>query len=426
MQALPVSCFVTLLINFYILHFRMKTSAQRLEEGSKFQYIDCLRGIAILLVIINHADWHLPEMNRFWQLFSNYGQMGVQLFFVASAYTLCLSMDRRKNDENLKTFYVRRYFRIAPLYYLGIPLYLIYHSFIEPVMDGEAVGIADWYTLPNILANVLLINDFVPGGANTKVVPGGWSIGTETTFYAIFPFVFLLYNQIRNSNAALFLFPFIGLALSFAGIFILELLAVEVAGYKNFYYFKENDFLYFNLLCQLPVFLMGMSLYFKATDLQAKPIEKYFLFFAFIGFTIIGLFTQVYFQHVISIQPFVPAISFFFLFLLFKEVPWLSNKLLARIGQLSYSIYLFHFIFAFEGSRFLYNYLHPYLTTEIIFLLTVLLTIIFSMGIAVVSEKYIEKPGIDMGRRIINKIKSKEGRKKQLATLKTESISNSA
>lgn len=389
----------------------MKAPLPLNQEANKLQYIDCLRGIAILLVICNHADWYIPNLNAYVQTFSDYGQMGVQLFFVVSAYTLCLSMDRRTDgSENLKTFYVRRYFRIAPLYYVGIPLYLIYYSVVVPLIEGRQLAIADWYTLPNVMANILLINDFVPGEANNRVVPGGWSIGTETTFYVLFPFIFLLYKKFRKNNTALLLIPLLGLAFSIIAINGLQYLALEVIDYDNFLYFKQNGkFLYFNLLCQLPVFLMGISLYFAAANYRKSTSwDKVALLFSFAGFTTIALFVYVYYENFISLLPFVPAISFFFLFLLFKEIPFLSNKLLARIGQLSFSIYLFHFIFAFEGSRFLYQYLQEYLSAEMIFAINIIISTALTAGVALLSERFIEKPGIEIGKRIIKKIKAKK------------------
>ena len=47
---------------------------------------------------------------------------GVELFFVVSALTLCLSSAARSNREALPTlnFYIRRFFRIAPMFYIAI------------------------------------------------------------------------------------------------------------------------------------------------------------------------------------------------------------------------------------------------------------------------------------------------------------------
>ncbi|MGV3656351.1 MAG: acyltransferase family protein, partial [Chitinophagaceae bacterium] len=217
------------------------------------------------------------------------------------------------------------------------------------------------------------------------------------------------YNKYKNNDKALSLIPVIGFLCSFIAINTMEFFALKVAHYQNFNYFKQNGrFLYFNIICQLPVFLMGMSLYFRSKNMaKSNRWDKAALLLSFTAFTIIALFIFNYHSSRITLLSFLPAISFFFLFLIFKEFSFLSHKILARIGQLSFSIYLFHFLFAFEGSRILYSLLQNYMSTEIIFGINVVLTTAITAGVAVLSEKYIEKPGIEMGRRIIKKIKAR-------------------
>ncbi|NLZ74162.1 MAG: acyltransferase family protein, partial [Bacteroidales bacterium] len=95
----------------------------------KLQYVDSMRGIAILMVILVHSSHPITDIKTFDWLIASYGQMGVQLFFVASAFTLCLSADYRKYECNkIRNYAIRRYFRIAPLYYFGIIVYLVLDS----------------------------------------------------------------------------------------------------------------------------------------------------------------------------------------------------------------------------------------------------------------------------------------------------------
>ena len=76
-----------------------KTVEPRVVESTrKYAYIDGLRGIAILMVVLFHQTpsvvWK-SSATRFdilIQSATSLGQMGVQLFFVASALTLCLSL----------------------------------------------------------------------------------------------------------------------------------------------------------------------------------------------------------------------------------------------------------------------------------------------------------------------------------------------
>ena len=93
----------------------------------KYTFINSARGIAIIMVIIVHASQLYHFKNSTIKMLFDYGQMGVQLFFIASAYTLCLSSEKRKDEENtLTNFYTRRFFRIFPIYYLGIILYFFF------------------------------------------------------------------------------------------------------------------------------------------------------------------------------------------------------------------------------------------------------------------------------------------------------------
>lgn len=94
------------------------------EKKANLNYIDSLRGIAILMVVLVHTTLNVRVTNQSLNAIGLYGQMGVQLFFIASALTLCLSLERTIYTENwLGFFYLKRFFRIAPLYYLGIIVY---------------------------------------------------------------------------------------------------------------------------------------------------------------------------------------------------------------------------------------------------------------------------------------------------------------
>jgi peptidoglycan/LPS O-acetylase OafA/YrhL len=98
----------------------------------KFKYIDALRGIAILLVMIVHtSQYGEKSQNEFFNSFFKFGAKGVQLFFLASAFTLFLSYNNRNREENknvLRSFYIRRFFRIAPMYYIGIIFFSLFNQ----------------------------------------------------------------------------------------------------------------------------------------------------------------------------------------------------------------------------------------------------------------------------------------------------------
>jgi peptidoglycan/LPS O-acetylase OafA/YrhL len=85
-------------------------------EVPKYDYIDALRGLAVLGVVSVHTTQLVRPASAGLQTLASAGGSGVQLFYLASALTLFLSLDTRKSTERNSTlkFFIRRYFRIAP------------------------------------------------------------------------------------------------------------------------------------------------------------------------------------------------------------------------------------------------------------------------------------------------------------------------
>lgn len=88
----------------------------------KYDYIDALRGIAIALVVLVHASQSVKPLSDVLMRVMTEGARGVQLFYIASAITLCMSWSARREGDlrPVRDFYLRRIFRIAPMFYLGM------------------------------------------------------------------------------------------------------------------------------------------------------------------------------------------------------------------------------------------------------------------------------------------------------------------
>src|SRR5688572_12152133 len=92
-------------------------------------FLDALRGLAAFFVIVYHMVL-MPEPDlavpRWGHLVAHNGGMGVTLFFVVSAFSLFYTMPLRLREPRpWVSFFVHRFFRIAPLFYLWIVLSLI-------------------------------------------------------------------------------------------------------------------------------------------------------------------------------------------------------------------------------------------------------------------------------------------------------------
>lgn len=355
-------------------------------EQKKFEYIDSLRGIAILLVILVHTLSCMAAENSYFsgpvRAFIVNGQLGVQLFFIVSAFTLMLSYQNRYNEKNRTTnFFIRRFFRIAPMYYLAIIFILLDNHFGLNTYKVQH----EQYTLLEIVTNFLFINGWIPEYIN-RLVPGGWSITVEFTFYMILPF---LCSKIKSLNASIIL---VVASLLFSTVFrmIMEVMIGD----------KGAHFLTLNFISQLPVFSLGILAYWILND--KRKIESYSLLF-------VALAVFVYSYKVVPYH-FFYSLVFFLILLALTQKPYqlLSNKILASIGKVSYSMYLIHFIFICLLIK--YNNFNIFSQVSGVGMalckFVVIYGIIFACSYTVsrFTYKYIEEKGQNVGRTLIKKI----------------------
>jgi peptidoglycan/LPS O-acetylase OafA/YrhL len=112
--------------------------------------LDGLRGFAILQVISVHyfynPDANLPAGLHFLQRLFALGWTGVDLFFVLSGFLIGgILLDARDSPNYFKTFYIRRFFRIAPLYYFWLFCLIALVSLrILPFQAQSAPAGTDW------------------------------------------------------------------------------------------------------------------------------------------------------------------------------------------------------------------------------------------------------------------------------------------
>nr|WP_231503523.1 acyltransferase family protein [Paenibacillus sp. 1-18] len=84
-------------------------------EHDKLKFVDTLRALAIIGVLLVHISQHVDGINGWIQKGLSIGAKGVALFYLASAFTLFLSLSRRSGDrtEGISAYLIRRFFRIA-------------------------------------------------------------------------------------------------------------------------------------------------------------------------------------------------------------------------------------------------------------------------------------------------------------------------
>ena len=376
-----------------------------LEDSSRrFEYVDLLRGIAILGVIAVHSQQKIPEIFQITSSIFKYGQLGVQLFFIASALTLCLSMTERKENTYIN-FYIRRFFRIAPLYYFGIALYFLWRILKEYYKTNE-INIPEEYSAIGVVENLLFLHGFHPRNFNF-VVPGGWSIATEMAFYAIFPIIFAIQSKLKFNGFLKFtmVIVLISFCLQYVAIEVIQPIFLEKGFVKIIRFNDEFGFIYCSIVNQINVFLIGI-LTFKR--LKYTEISNFAILFAGLlcGVSCFLLNTTTFKTgHNGFIYPILSSMAFGIFAIKLSCIKSFKNifsKLIINIGRVSFSIYLLHFlfldIFSYTYKKTLFKTLpNPELQLIILFLTITVITYIS----AKISYKILEKPAINFGKRFI-------------------------
>lgn len=149
------------------------------RQRRTFTSLDGLRALCIGVVVWHHSDVP-PLAAAIWPA-GRFGFLGVDLFFAISGYlivTLLLRERERRGDISLKNFYIRRALRIWPVYY---GLLLAFAVLYLGLKRGSEAGQAYAHDLPWLL---LYLTNWVPAHGLLHVT---WSLAAEEQFYFIWP-----------------------------------------------------------------------------------------------------------------------------------------------------------------------------------------------------------------------------------------------
>jgi len=175
--------------------------------SARIPALDGLRGVAILLVLLRHAVFGVSSVqgiethSRLTFLFLAMGQLtwsGVDLFFVLSGFLIGgILLDVRSSPRYFQTFYLRRAYRILPLYFLVIGLSLLPHLAAE-FSAARAAHTSPlpmpWWVYALFVQNFWMahLGTFGPSGIGIT-----WSLAIEEQFYLTIP---LVIRKVRPRN----------------------------------------------------------------------------------------------------------------------------------------------------------------------------------------------------------------------------------
>lgn len=299
--------------------------------------IDGLRAIAVISVIIYH-------LNENWL---SGGFLGVDIFFVISGFLITgiIITEIQQNSFSLKQFYTRRIKRIYPAFITVMALVsfiasviFIYNDFnkLRKTIELAIAFLSNFY--------LGLTQGYFDLSANENPVLHIWSLAVEEQYYLIFPLILILaYKKFREIKV-LFIITLILFFILLATSFVSANFYKEVLHQPNIYYLSNLRFpellvgsllaIYHNLsnkvqlskqvnniLAILSTLLLFSCLFLMNNDIAYIP-----------GITLIlpCIFTALII-HTTSQNNIIKLC--------------LSNKAIVFIGKISYSLYLYHWIF---------------------------------------------------------------------------------
>ena len=374
---------------------KMDTKIKK-TDSSYIEQLTWLRGLAAFFVIVSHTSratevTYSPNdevsSSALMSLF-DLGSFGVVLFFVLSGCTLYISNSDKVGSKGITTFYIKRFFRIWPVFVISIILYMAFR-FVFSAWYAEPQGhwIERQFLLPYSIYDVFSYFTFTfnltgPEGLFNNAY---WSLPVEFQYYLIFPIIIasLKFGALGpiSLSIALYFLPKFGLY-HFDSNTVFQL-AFSFCGGILVGYIYEKKSLHINTFLGLSLFFflmctasaIGQS-YITLPDLPIiSGIWNWYGGIAIVS-VFIALTTRVNFHNKIEL-------------------------FLKHYGTISYSTYLYHNLFVAISVLIIINF--EIYDKNLRLFITFFFTLFASYLTASVSYKYIEKPSIAIGRSMIKK-----------------------
>ncbi len=314
----------------------VETSPGRIDS------LDGWRAIAISLVLLSHTAFSsgFPVSLRETWLHVFNGDLGVRIFFVLSAFLITTLLEReyeKTGTIDLRAFFVRRALRIWPLYFACLAV----------------LGLLQFIGLTHeSISNWLMALTFTRSFGREAVSPTAhfWSLAVEEQFYLIAPAALLMLRAFTNRGRAM------GWLVAVVALALLTRLAVVVLLADGPLSGARSSFRYCDSLA------LGCLAALGRTRLQALLSRRSTTLVVLVGAGGVVLLEGLAWAAEGTLS-FVPTLEAMLIAVMIvastRAQPGivaraLNSPLAARLGLLSYSLYVWHALFlsAFMGPAF--------------------------------------------------------------------------
>jgi len=358
--------------------------------------LDGLRGLMALWVFFGHVElWCIGKL-------APWGSpaIAVDIFMLLSGFLMAFHWEIRKKRfatvrEQSIDFYIRRFFRIAPLYYVLLILayvgqshYMQIEEYLKsiappPWADSTMTKTASYaIDLPNVLSHVTFLFGLIPKFASNTILPD-WSIGLEMQFYMLFPLLILALARFGAFSVS---------AISLVAVIVTSNLIGLYLHPGILGNFPQPSMILF----KLNIFAAGMCLALFYLNRGTKECIYYLIPAA---------------VSLILSAPQVQASAMFMAFMLYfnsqrSETLYaiISGRVARFLGDTSYSVYLLHKLIMLPGLYVLFHwqwFMARGASVRVVIAFCLLAIPIYSC--AYMLFRLVELPGIQLARTILRR-----------------------
>lgn len=288
--------------------------------------INGLRGVAVLLVVLYHFNIGVFKG----------GFIGVDIFFVISGYlmTKILFTSLDQGRFSYIEFLYRRAVRILPALFSLIFILLLLGAFLLPPPDLNSLAVQSVQALVFNSNNYYAAQQgYFSTGIDNRWLLHTWSLAVEWQFYMIFPLIMFLGWTVAGASAKRHLY-LSGLLLLIAAASFVYCLSID------------NEISFFSVTARCWQMLSGGLIFMLSLKMPASAKNARVLSYLGTLITVISIFLIKYLDleaswpDAFSMLPVVGACLI--IYSAYENNIILSNKTLQKIGDASYSIYLWH------------------------------------------------------------------------------------
>ncbi|MET1176935.1 acyltransferase [Peribacillus simplex] len=339
----------------------------------RLKELDSLRGIAALAVVFYHYTTRYEELfghKKDSYLEFNYGDLGVNLFFIISGFVIFMTII---NTNTVRDFAQKRAIRLYPAYISAVVI-----TFLMVRLYGlEGRGVSSF----EALFNITMLQGFVP--IINHVDGAYWSLTVELTFYILIGIILYL-GRIKNVFALSILW-------------LISSFIIQVANIVSNDHIITKALVYYSIADYSHLFIAGIMFYY----IKVNPHLKYYVM----------LISCLIYQFAISdiLTSTITVVFFLIFYLLIKnKLTFLNFKPLTFLGTISYSLYLIHQNIGYIVIDIMENH---NLINEVYLIIPVSISIV----LATLITYYIEKPTISIFKKQMKKRKIMKLEKEELS-----------